>query len=164
MLTYSDKMTFTERWHNVAVGFYDWFIRKFVFLPSEEEFTRRFFAHLEPLPSMDELLQKVAVILVNSHRALSPPRPSMPCKNYYPNSEQFVLKYFYNNRFLAIINIGGAHLKPPKPLPNDLQQFLDDAKHGVIYFSLGTVVKSSLLPKEKIQIFLGIFNEIIHIF
>lgn len=92
MLTYSDKMTFTERWYNVAVGFYDWIIRNFVYLPNEEEFTRRFFAHLEPLPSMDELLQKVAVILVNTHRALSPPRPSMPGKNNSQNSKSFVLK------------------------------------------------------------------------
>lgn len=54
------------------------------------------------------------------------------------------------------MSIGGAHIKPVKPLPNNLQKFLDEAKHGVIYFSLGTVLKSSQMPKEKIQAFLGI--------
>lgn len=78
MLTFSDNMSFTERWYNTMVGLYDWIVRKFVYLRNEEEFTHRFFANLEPLPSMDELLQKVAVILVNTHRALSPPRPAMP--------------------------------------------------------------------------------------
>lgn len=54
-----------------------------------------------------------------------------------------------------MINIGGAHVKPAKPLPKDLQTFLDEAKDGVVYFSLGTVVQSSALPKEKLQAFLG---------
>lgn len=57
--------------------------------------------------------------------------------------------------FIGVINIGGAQLKPAKPLPKDLQTFLDESKHGVIYFSLGTVVKSSILPKDKIQCFLS---------
>lgn len=60
------------------VGLYDWIVREFVYLPNEEEYTRQYFGHLESLPSMSELKKKVAVILVNSHRALSPPRPSMP--------------------------------------------------------------------------------------
>lgn len=53
------------------------------------------------------------------------------------------------------ISIGGAHIKTGKSLPKDLQQFLDDSMHGVIYFSLGTVVKSSKLPKEIIHAFLS---------
>lgn len=55
----------------------------------------------------------------------------------------------------GLINIGGAHLTPPKRLPNELQKFLDESEHGVVYFSLGTVLKSSQLPKEKMQAFLG---------
>lgn len=55
-----------------------------------------------------------------------------------------------------IIHVGGAHIKPPKPVPaGELKTFLDDAKHGVIYFSLGTVVQSSKLPKDKLKAFLG---------
>lgn len=53
------------------------------------------------------------------------------------------------------MSIGGAHIKDAKPLPDDLQTFLDNSNNGVIYFSLGTVVQSSKLPKEKIQAFLG---------
>ncbi|XP_031633897.1 UDP-glucuronosyltransferase 2B16-like [Contarinia nasturtii] len=138
MLAYSEDMTFFQRWFNTIVIFYDWAFRTFVYLPSEEAFAKEHFAHLKPLPSMDELFQKVSIILVNTHRALSPPRPSMP----------------------SIINIGGAHLKPVKPLPKDLQTFLDESKDGVIYFSLGTVVQSSKLPKEKLQVFLDSFKNL----
>lgn len=58
---------------------------------------------------------------------------------------------------LGLIYIGGAHIKSPKPLPNDLQEFLDGAKYGVIFFSLGSVVNASKMPKAKLNIFLGKF-------
>lgn len=53
-----------------------------------------------------------------------------------------------------IVNIGGAHIKEKKDLPNDIQTFLDEATDGAIFFSLGTFVKSSRLPKEQLDAFL----------
>lgn len=63
--------------------------------------------------------------------------------------------YYYRK---GIVNIGGAHIKSPKPLPEELQKFLDESTHGIIYFSLGSVINTSKLPKEKIQAFLGNFQ------
>lgn len=54
----------------------------------------------------------------------------------------------------GIVHIGGAHIKPPKPLPSNLQEFIDQSEHGVILFSLGAYLQSSEMPKEKIQIIL----------
>lgn len=54
----------------------------------------------------------------------------------------------------GIVYYGGAHIKPPKPLPTDIQEYIDNAEHGAIFFSLGSFVQSSELPKEKIDIFL----------
>uniref|UniRef100_A0A2H8TVL7 UDP-glucuronosyltransferase 2B7 n=1 Tax=Melanaphis sacchari TaxID=742174 RepID=A0A2H8TVL7_9HEMI len=42
--------------------------------------------------------------------------------------------------------IGGIHLKPPKPLPTDLEEFINNSEHGVIYFSLGSVIRMEDLP------------------
>lgn len=53
------------------------------------------------------------------------------------------------------ISIGGAHIKAGTSLPNDLQQFLDESKDGLIYFSLGTVLNTSMLPSEVIKAFFG---------
>lgn len=78
------------------------------------------------------------MIFVNSHRSTSKPRPQMP----------------------GIIQVGGAHIKPPKPLPSDLQQYIDDSEHGVIFFSLGSFLQSSEMPEEKIEILLKAFSKL----
>lgn len=132
--TFSDNMSFTERWYNTIIGLYDWMIRYFVHNPLQDKLAKKYFAHLEPLPSIDDLLKSRSIIFVNLHRAISIPRPSM-----------------------NIVYIGGAHIKNPKPLPNDIKQFLDESEHGVIYFSFGTVIKSSLMPKNMISGFLSKF-------
>jgi len=41
-----------------------------------------------------------------------------------------------------------------------VKEFLDEAKEGFIIFSLGTNVKSKLLPKELIQGLLKVFGEL----
>lgn len=91
-----------------------------------------------PLPSVEELYQNISMIFVNTHRSTSRPRPLMP----------------------GIKNVAGAHIKPPKPLPNDLKEFMDNSKHGVIYFSLGCLMQSSEMPREKLQIFLEVFGKL----
>ncbi|KAJ3641656.1 hypothetical protein Zmor_028146 [Zophobas morio] len=48
----------------------------------------------------------------------------------------------------AMVEMGQMHTKPVKPLPQDLQQILDGATEGVIYFSLGSNVKSVNLEKK----------------
>lgn len=78
MLPYTDNMTFSQRWYNSIVTFYDYFIRRFVYLPREEALMKKHFAHLEPLPSMNDLLNSISVTFVNAHRALAPPRAAMP--------------------------------------------------------------------------------------
>lgn len=151
-------MTFYQRWHNAIVGVYDWFIRSYGYLPTEEEYAQKHFGHLGPLPSVNDLILNVSMVFVNTHRAIFPPRPTMPstelinCMHHFQiYSEMFIL-------WIGIVSIGGAHLKAPKPLPKDLQTFIDGAKHGVIYFSLGTIVRASKLPKEKLAAFIGMFE------
>lgn len=78
MLPFWDNMSFSERWLNLVISVYDWGVRKYQYLPTEEEYTRKYFAHLAPLPTLDELHRNVSIVLVNNHRALSPQRPTMP--------------------------------------------------------------------------------------
>lgn len=78
------------------------------------------------------------MMLINSHRSTDVPRPSMP----------------------GLIDVAGVHIKKAKPLPEDLQTFLDNSTHGVIYFSVGSYMKSTDMPVEKINLILHAFSQL----
>lgn len=42
----------------------------------------------------------------------------------------------------------------------DIQKFIDEAEHGVIYFCLGSLMRAETLPIEKKQMFLNVFKKI----
>lgn len=126
-------MSFTQRWSNTLLSLYDWLLRTLIHIPLQNKIAKTNFAHLGSIPSINDLMKNVSLILVNAHRSITPPKPSMP----------------------GLIYIGGAHVKPTELLPNDIETFLDGAEAGAIYFSLGTHVQSSKMPQEKIIMFLG---------
>lgn len=92
----------------------------------------------KPLPHVSDLYRNISFFLVNVHKSIAKPRPQMP----------------------GIIHYGGAHIKPPKPLPPHLQNYLDNSKNGVILFSLGSYLNSSELPEEKIDALTNVFGKI----
>lgn len=77
-------------------------------------------------------------MLINSHVSTSPPRPSIS----------------------GLVNVAGAHIQPAKPLPADIQRFLDGATEGAIFFSLGSYVQSSDMPKDKLKAFFEVFRNL----
>ncbi|CAG4945780.1 unnamed protein product [Parnassius apollo] len=50
-----------------------------------------------------------------------------------------------------IIDVGGYHVAKPKPLPNELQKFIEESQHGVIYISFGSMLRAASIPKDKLQ-------------
>jgi glucuronosyltransferase len=42
----------------------------------------------------------------------------------------------------------------------EIQQFLDESKDGVIFFSFGSNAKTTVLPSEKIKILLKVFSKL----
>ncbi|XP_058980270.1 LOW QUALITY PROTEIN: UDP-glucosyltransferase 2-like [Musca domestica] len=60
-----------------------------------------------------------------------------------------------------MIEVGGLHIKQkPDPLEEDLQKFLDNSPEGVIYFSMGSNVKSKDLPPQTLKDILSTFAEL----
>lgn len=117
----SDWMTFLQRAQNVYYCLYDKYVRHYVYMPHQQALADKYFAHLPgPHPNLQELGRSVALILQNTHTPMSSVKPNVP----------------------SVIDVGGLHIKTPKPLPADLQAYLDEAKHGVIYFSFGIEVSS----------------------
>ncbi|KAL4135966.1 hypothetical protein QTP88_007543 [Uroleucon formosanum] len=52
-----------------------------------------------------------------------------------------------------LVQIGGIHLTPSKPIPKDILEFIEDAPNGVIYFTYGSVVSMSSLPENILGAF-----------
>ncbi|XP_064546673.1 UDP-glucosyltransferase 2-like isoform X1 [Drosophila montana] len=80
--------------------------------------------------SYEEAKKNVSLAFCNSHAISEGPiRPNVP----------------------AIIEIGGIQIKDkPDPLPQDIKEFLDNAKHGAILFSLGSNLKGDHIQPELI--------------
>jgi len=58
-----------------------------------------------------------------------------------------------------MIEVGGMHInRKAKPLPEDIKRFIESAKDGVVYFSMGSNLKSTTLPKEKRDAILNAFR------
>nr|AEW43135.1 UDP-glycosyltransferase UGT42B2 [Helicoverpa armigera] len=59
-----------------------------------------------------------------------------------------------------VIEVGGFHVVDAKPLTGDLKKFVEEAEHGVIYISFGSIVKASTMPAEKVQEVLNVMKRL----
>uniref|UniRef100_A0A1I8PFJ0 UDP-glycosyltransferases domain-containing protein n=1 Tax=Stomoxys calcitrans TaxID=35570 RepID=A0A1I8PFJ0_STOCA len=90
-------------------------------------------------PPLEEVYKNVSLVLTNHHFSQGPIRPNVP----------------------ALLEIGGIQIKEqPDPLPEDLAKIMDSAKHGIIYFSLGTNVQGSNLSKEKAKMIFNVLSSL----
>uniref|UniRef100_A0A1I8P863 UDP-glucuronosyltransferase n=1 Tax=Stomoxys calcitrans TaxID=35570 RepID=A0A1I8P863_STOCA len=133
---YSDRMTFKERLLNTYYSLGEDILREFHYFPQMDRMVQKYFGHLNvSIPSVSKMEKNISVMLLNSHIPLSAPVPLVP----------------------GMVFVGGMHIYPPKKLPQDIQQFLDEAPEGAIYFSLGSNVQSKDMPDDKLRIFLDVF-------
>ncbi|KAJ9601563.1 hypothetical protein L9F63_000306, partial [Diploptera punctata] len=133
---FGDKMSFSERLAN-SVGQLLQKVAKRYFVRGQNEVMRKYFKDPN-MPSIEELEKWTALVLVNHHFSISYPKPLVP----------------------NFVQVGGLHVKPPKKLPADLQKYIDDAPDGVIYFSMGSNLKSSNMREETVRAFTGAFSKL----
>ncbi|XP_055638321.1 UDP-glycosyltransferase UGT5-like isoform X2 [Toxorhynchites rutilus septentrionalis] len=141
VLSYTTEMTFAQRCYNLLLSLADAVIRKYYYMPRQDMLAKTSFATIEgpeSFPSVYELEKSISVMLINSHVSTSPARPSIT----------------------GLVNVAGAHIQSAKPLPTDIQRFLDGASEGAIFFSLGSYVKSSDMPKDKLKAFFEVFRNV----
>ncbi|PSN40297.1 UDP-glucuronosyltransferase [Blattella germanica] len=92
------------------------------------------------------------------------PRQDAVMRKYFTDTDDLPLiqDLIYNTSLLLVNNHYITNY--PKPMvPNfiqELKKFIDEAPDGVIYFSLGTLLKSSNMPESKIQSFLKAFSKL----
>ncbi|TMW48121.1 hypothetical protein DOY81_006794 [Sarcophaga bullata] len=136
-LPFPNSMSLKERLINVLANIYDDLQFNYIILPKQEKLFNKYFPSSKL--TFKETLRNFSLVLINQHFTLSYPRP------YVSN----------------MIEVGGLHIKQkPDPLPLDMQQFLDNATDGAIYFSMGSNLKSKDISKETLNIFLDTFREL----
>ncbi|CAH0555378.1 unnamed protein product [Brassicogethes aeneus] len=122
-MDYSSQMTFFERVLNNLFDVISSLNTHLIFFPGQNKILHKYFPNA---PDISDLLYNNSLVLLNSHVSTTFPVPLLP----------------------NMINIGGFHVKPAKTLPKDLKDFIEGAKHGVIYFSMGSNLQSKDLPEN----------------
>ncbi|XP_077291127.1 UDP-glycosyltransferase UGT5-like [Arctopsyche grandis] len=138
-LNLDQPMTFSQRMTNLYSTLFDLFWRHWYLLPKHQRLAEKSFPDLpQPLPSLEDLEKNFSLVLINSHFSYDIVRPYVP----------------------GIIEIGGVHIKNPKPLPENIKKFLDEAKHGAVFFSFGSNLQSKDMPVDKLKVFLNVFKSL----
>ncbi|XP_011671315.2 UDP-glucuronosyltransferase 2C1 [Strongylocentrotus purpuratus] len=133
---FSDQMTFFQRTANILV--------RYVIDPLFVSFTRVGISRIQkehnirPDLTLEQLLGKAQLWLSQGHWAFEFAQPTTP--NY--------------------VTIGGITVKPAKPLPKEMNDFVEGSgDHGIIVFTLGSVV-SSLMNEDLNEKLAKVFSEL----
>ncbi|XP_045483316.1 UDP-glucosyltransferase 2-like [Harmonia axyridis] len=134
-LPYSCTMSFFQRLWNSLMYVYNLILREFLVHPQQEQLLHKYYPQA---PSLDSMMYNVSLVLLNSDLSVYEPVPKVP----------------------SMVTIGGFHIKAPKALPEDLQRLLDEAEQGVVYFSMGSNLKSKNIPSQTRDFLLRTFAEL----
>uniref|UniRef100_A0A8C8W7W8 glucuronosyltransferase n=1 Tax=Peromyscus maniculatus bairdii TaxID=230844 RepID=A0A8C8W7W8_PERMB len=114
----SGQMTFMERVENM--------IQPYHFLSSLSFPDHFLFLYVGRPTTLAEMMKKTEMWLIRSYWDLEFPRPVLP----------------------NVVFIGGHHCKPAKPLPKEIEDFVQSSgEHGIVVFSLGSMVSN--MTEEK---------------
>ena len=135
-LPYTEQMNFWQRLHNLIAWKTDELFLHFLHFPKQKRLYEKHFPHVRK--SFDEQHKSVSLFLNSNYFVSSTVRPEMK------NS----------------IDIGGIHVEPAKPLPKDIQEFLDSATKGAILFSMGSIIQAVHWPIDKREALVKAFGKL----
>ncbi|XP_053692404.1 UDP-glycosyltransferase UGT5-like [Sabethes cyaneus] len=122
---YSEKMDFWERMANfITVTTFKWMYSWFNDNSANTMLRERFGPDM---PDIKDLQKRTSMLFVNQHYSLGGPKPLTP----------------------AVVELGGIHIQEFKELDPTLKKLLDEAEHGVIYISWGSMIRAETLPEDK---------------
>ncbi|XP_008204964.1 UDP-glucuronosyltransferase 2C1 [Nasonia vitripennis] len=101
-----------------------------------EQVAMRYFG--KDMPHLDDIARNASLFLVNSHFVHQYSKPLVP----------------------TVKEVAGLHVRNPKPLPKDLENWISGAKQGLLYLNLGSMLAASSMAAEKRQAFLEAFRQL----
>ncbi|VVC34923.1 Hypothetical protein CINCED_3A009476 [Cinara cedri] len=137
---YASNMTFAQRTTNFVATFFYIAMNRVFYLPKHRTLVDKYFVYpgYEGRSDLTEMLQNISLTLINSHPIIGSAVPMVP----------------------SYVNVAGMHCLPSKELPKDLKEIMDGSEKGVVYFSLGSIVKSSQMPNETVSLLLSELSKI----
>ncbi|KAH8241267.1 hypothetical protein KR032_005718 [Drosophila birchii] len=134
---YALDHSLVNKWHNWIYITEEKLLDHLVFRPAQLRVFKKFFGYSAEM--QDELRSRFSVILINSHFSMGRVRANVP----------------------NLIEVGGLHLsETPEPCDEQLQIFMDEAEHGVIYLSMGLDILVRYLPPNMQQPLLQAFSRL----
>ena len=135
---FSQTMSFGQRIVNTGAVLAYILLRRYNAVPKIHTMLEEVFPG-EDIPDLDDLI-KNAALFINHGTPFTGDglRPVMP----------------------KTILAGLMSCRPAKPLPNNLEKFIRESEHGVIFVSFGSVVKASKMPESKRKMMLSVFSKL----
>ncbi|CAL8377234.1 UDP glucuronosyltransferase 5 family, polypeptide G1 isoform X3 [Gadus morhua] len=131
---FSDNMNFLQRTFNLLLYLVSILIEEVFIMPVYSELLHR---HFPPGADLRSMQHSADIWLMRVDFVFEFPRPTMP----------------------NMVYIGGFQCREAKPLPTELEAFMQSSgEHGVVVMSLGTLV--SALPKEMTEVIAEAFSRL----
>ncbi|CAG0924203.1 unnamed protein product [Notodromas monacha] len=130
---FTDRMTFLQRFVNVLGTtvldfFMSWSLDALVDQVNLAEYG-------PGTPTVAELRRNASLLILNTVPGMELAKPIMP----------------------GVVQAGGMHCKPSKPLPKELEDWVSGSSNGFIYFSLGSAVQGKMMPEKFRKMFVEAF-------
>ncbi|XP_065219022.1 UDP-glycosyltransferase UGT5-like isoform X25 [Planococcus citri] len=134
---FAPRMNFLERVENFLLNLYSMYSYRKNSLQVFDRIAKRIFG--PDVPPLEEVARNVSLLLLNTHFTMNPVRPMVP----------------------NVVEVAGLNIKSAKPLDNEnIEKFINESKHGVVYFCMGSLLRGETFPPEKREAFLYAFSKI----
>lgn len=133
--SYTTEMSFFQRVTNFIITIINEMSLYYFVLPKSDAIVHEYYPEA---PSLSTIAFNNSLVFLNGDPSVGFPLPKVP----------------------NMVDVGGYHINPPKELPKDLKTLLDGSKHGVIYFSMGSNLKSANMTKFQKDTLINVFSRL----
>ncbi|XP_065219001.1 UDP-glycosyltransferase UGT5-like isoform X4 [Planococcus citri] len=134
-LGFVSRMTFWQRLINFVVEVDAYFMYDIYSYERGNEMAEKFFGQV---PRLQDWVKNTSLMFFYVHCSFYQARPLVP----------------------NTVDVHGLHIKPSKPLNENIEKFINESKHGVVYFCMGSLLRGETFPPEKREAFLYAFSKI----
>ena len=135
-LSYTDEMNIWQRTFNLLTGVFVVYYHRWYVMSTVDRVAANVLG-MENLTSVLEIENRyLSLLMTNTHFSINYEYPTPP----------------------AVVQVGGLHCVPPKPLPEELESFVNGSgDDGFIIVSFGSILKNADVPDGIRRLFLSAF-------